>query len=119
MIITYGSIVKEAERAADMLAQKDFSCDILLLEQLKPLDTDAILTLLPENVPIVFLEEGARGGGVGVMLYDAIRQNTKMQNRTYTTLAIDSFAEGVKGESLYKTCGISAEDVVKAFLNTK
>lgn len=116
IIITYGSIVKEAERATKTLSEKDFSCGIILLEQLKPLDTKTILSVLPENCPIVFLEEGARAGGVGVMLYDAIRNDAKMQNRTYTTLAIDSFAEGVKGESLYKTCGISAEDVVNAFL---
>ena len=77
------------------------------------------LSVLPESCPIVFLEEGARAGGVGVMLYDAIRNDAKMKNRAYTTLAIDSFAEGVKGETLYKTCGISAEDVVKAFLGTK
>ncbi len=119
IIITYGSIVKEAERAAKILSDQNFTCGIILLEQLKPLDTETILSVLPENTPIVFLEEGARAGGVGVMLYDAIRSDAKMKNRAYTTLAIDSFAEGVKGEALYKTCGISAEDVVNTFLGTK
>lgn len=119
VIITYGSIVKQAEKAAKTLSEQGFACGILLLEQLKPLDTQTILSVMPPNCPIVFLEEGARAGGVGVMLYDAVRNNTKMQNRAYTVLAIDSFAEGVKGETLYQTCGISAEDVVKAFTDTK
>ena len=119
VIITYGSIVKEAERAASLLAAQGFACSIVLLEQLKPLDTETILSILSDNCPIVFLEEGARAGGVGVMLYDAIRTNSIMKDRPYTILAIDSFAEGVKGENLYKTCGISAEDVVKVFGNTK
>lgn len=117
IIITYGSIVKEAERAAKILFEKDFACSIILLEQLKPLDTETILAVLPQDTPIVFLEEGARAGGVGVTLYDAIRKDAAMKDRAYTTLAIDSFAEGVAGESLYKTCGISAEDVVKAFIS--
>ena len=119
IIITYGSIIKEAERAAKILADQGFACGIILLEQLKPLETDAILSLLPKDLPIVFLEEGARIGGVGVTLYDAIRNDISMKDRAYTTLAIDSFAEGVAGESLYKTCGISAEDVVKAFVSQK
>ena len=119
IIITYGGIVKEAERAAKILADQGFTCGIILLEQLKPLDTDTILSLLPQDQPIVFLEEGARIGGVGVTLYDAIRNDISMKDRAYTTLAIDSFAEGVAGESLYKTCGISAEDVVKAFVSQK
>ena len=116
IIITYGSIVKEAERAAKILSEKGFACSIILLEQLKPLDTKTILAVLPKDLPIVFLEEGARAGGVGVTLYDAIHKNADMKDRAYTTLAIDSFAEGVAGESLYTTCGISAEDVVKAFI---
>ena len=119
VIITYGGIVKEAEKAAAILSEKGFACGILLLEELKPLDTSTILDMLPPNCPIVFLEEGARAGGVGVSLYDAIRTDSKMKNRTYTVLAIDSFAEGVKGESLFKTCGISAQDVVNAFQNAK
>lgn len=119
IIITYGSIVKEAERAAKILADKGFACGIILLEQLKPLDTNTILSLLPQDLPIVFLEEGARIGGVGVTLYDTIRKDAAMKDRAYTTLAIDSFAEGIKGESLHKTCGISAEDVVEAFQNAK
>ena len=115
IIITYGSIVKEAEKAVQLLATKSFHCGIILLEQLKPLDSGTVLAILPKDVPIVFLEEGARAGGVGVTLYDAIRKDTTMKDRSYTTLAIDSFAEGVKGESLYRTCGISAEDVVRVF----
>lgn len=116
IILTYGAILKEALRAKTLLDAKGFHCSILLLEQLRPLDTEAILSLLSAApCPIVFLEEGMRTGGIGVSLYDAIRHETCMKDRAYTVLAIDSFAEGIKGESLYTTCGISAEDVVRVF----
>ena len=76
----------------------------------------AILEILGQNnKPIVFLEEGVRTGGVGMTLYDAIHSNPAMKDRAYTTLAIDSFGEGKWGESIYRTLGISAEDVVDLF----
>ncbi len=117
-LLTYSHGIVEAERAKTLLFEKGFSLGIILMEQLKPLPTKEILTLLGNSrKPIVFLEEGIRTGGVGMALYDAIRQFPEMQNRPYTTLAIDSFGEGRKGESLMKTLGISAEDVVSALIN--
>ena len=116
-LLTYSHGVIEAKRAKALLANRGFTLGIVVLEELRPLPLEAILISLgKENKPIVFLEEGIRTGGIGVSLHDAISQAPTMQNRTYTTLAIDSFGEGKLGESLYKTLGISAEDVVKAFL---
>ena len=119
IIITYGSIVKEAITAAKQLEKQNFNCGIILLEQLKPLPTDAILKLLPADIPVIFLEEGTRAGGVGTSLIEETHNHPTMRSRPYTVLAIDSFAEGVKGETLYQTCGISAEDIVKAFHHNK
>ncbi len=116
-LITYSHGIVEAERAQKLLSEKNFSLDILVMEQLKPLPTESILSLLTEDEgPIVFLEEGIRTGGIGMALYDAIRQEPVMKKRPYTVLAIDTFGEGQKGESLYQTLGISAEDIVDVFL---
>ncbi|MBQ7365239.1 MAG: 1-deoxy-D-xylulose-5-phosphate synthase [Clostridia bacterium] len=116
-LLTYSHAVLEAKRAVGLLAEQGFSCALVVLEQLKPLPYSEILAILgTSQKPIVFLEEGIRTGGVGVTLYDGIRQAPTLANRSYTVLAIDSFGEGTQCESLYRTLGISAEDVVKAFL---
>jgi len=115
IIITYSHAVTEARRAKTLLKEKGFTAGILVMEQLKPLPVKEILDAIGEQAPIVFLEEGIRAGGVGVMLYDAIRQAPALKDRPYTTLAIDSFGEGIMGEPLVKTLGISAEHVVKTF----
>lgn len=117
-LLTYSHGVVEATRARELLAKRGFSLAVVALEKLKPLPTNDILTLLEKtDGPIVFLEEGIRTGGVGMTLYDAIRAHPTMKARAYTTLAIDSFGEGKLGESLYRTLGIAAEDVVDAFLS--
>ena len=118
IVMTYGGILREAMIARAYLAQKGFACGIIVLEKLLPLEIDAILSLLPDApVPIVFLEEGIRSGGVGVNFYDAARNREKMKNRPYRVLAINALTDGRKGETLTETCGIAASDVVNAFLN--
>ena len=119
IIITYSHAITEARRAKKLLEEKGFHAGILVMEQLKPLPERELLAVLGKSTPIVFLEEGIRAGGVGVMLYDALRRQPTMQSRAYTTLAIDSFGEGVKGETLQQTLGIAAENVVNAFLGSQ
>ena len=115
-LLTYSHGIVEALRAKKLLKERGFTLGIIALEKLKPLPIDEILAALGKDKPIVFLEEGIRTGGVGMALYDTIHTAPTMQNRAYTTLAIDTFGEGKWGESLYKTLGISAEDVVRVLL---
>ena len=116
-LLTYSHGITEGLRAQKLLEERGFSLAVVALEKLKPLPTEEILALLAKDrKPIVFLAEGMRAGGIGVALYDQARENPVMQDRAYTTLAIDSFGEGKRGESLYQTLGISAEDVARVFL---
>ncbi|NLK38990.1 MAG: 1-deoxy-D-xylulose-5-phosphate synthase [Clostridiales bacterium] len=124
VIITYGQIAAEALEAADSLKSKGIRCGVILLELLKPYDKTAelVLPLLPSGEGLVlFLEEGIRDGGAGMLLFDRLTQRSieseKMKNKTYVIMAIDDhFAIQDKNESIYKTCGISSEDVVARVL---
>ncbi len=114
VIITYGKILSEAVKAKKALADLGIPCKIILLEKLKPLSTSEILSLIPDKkIPVVFLEEGIKSGGVGENLYEELRSTDKMSARDYKIFAIEDFAEGVLGESLYKTCKISSEDITE------
>lgn len=120
VIITYGQIVSEALAAAKQLSEQGIPCGVILLEALKPYDVTAerILPLLPSgDALVIFLEEGIRNGGAGMLLFDRLTSRAdragKMKNKTTAILAIDDhFAIQHKNESIYKTCRISSEDVI-------
>lgn len=119
VIITYGQIAAEALTASESLCKKGIQSGVILLETLKPYDetADEVLPLLPEgNALVIFLEEGIRDGGAGMLLYDRLTRKN-MKNKTYIIQAIDdNFAFQDKDESIYKTCGISSGDVIRCAL---
>ncbi|MCI8331574.1 MAG: 1-deoxy-D-xylulose-5-phosphate synthase [Clostridiales bacterium] len=108
IVITYGSIVREALAAK---AESDFG--IILLEKIKPYEAIAkeIETILPDDCQkIVFLEEGVYNGGAGMIL-----KNTLHTKAPFEIVAIkDQFGEGHLGETLYETCGISKKQILEA-----
>lgn len=106
VVITYGKAVNEVLRAK---AEADFG--IILLEKLKPYGDIArsLRAVLPRGARVIFLEEGVCAGGAAMMLKEELSPE-----HTLSILAIkDGFAEGVQGESLYKTCKISYLDLLE------
>ena len=115
IIITHGRITCEALTARDVLATQGIRIGILLCEYLKPYDRLAteIASHLPENVPLLFLEEELRAGGFGMMLSDALIRRECLVNRPYAILATDdSFVHQDKHESVYHTAGVDAEAIM-------
>lgn len=116
VIVTYGRIAEEAIKAKKALEQKGISVGIILLEFLKPyglLCKEYIAKMLNDrNTPIVFLEEGIKNGGAGMILADTLAEKFAYNREKMRVVAIDdSFGYGAKNENIYKTLGISAEDV--------
>lgn len=119
-IVTYGRITAQALRAADMLSERGKRIKIILLNRLRPykLIADEILSEISgTDTPVVFLEEGVRAAGAAENLCRYLREDQSFRSRDVRVLAIDEdFGFSKKGEDLYKTLGISADDVVKLFL---
>ncbi len=116
MIITYGRITAQAQKAQAILQEKGITCGILCLEQLKPLSpiTDAILPWIRPCEKVLFLEEGIRAGGVGMLLCDELLQ--RKEKIPYRILAIeDSFVETMD-EDFYHSAHIGAQDAVDALM---
>jgi len=63
-IITYSRMVREAEAAADALAQQGLSVEVLDLRTLCPLDLEAITASAAKTGRVILVEEGPRTGGV-------------------------------------------------------
>ena len=115
VIVTYGRIAAEAVKAKKALLEKGVKAGIVLLEFLKPYGECARLVedvLGGRKPPVVFLEEGIKNGGAGMILADLLSEKHGFERERMRVLAIDdNFGYGAKNENIYTTLGISAEDV--------
>ena len=126
VIITYGCVVSEALRAADILKKEGLSAGIILLERLKPYDVTAeeILALLPASVKAaVFLEEGIEAGGASMLLRHELYEEFEGRGVKSAIRAIpDRFVKPTEPTTLYRDCSLTGEDVagtVKQLLKAK
>lgn len=118
VILTYGGVAGEALRAAVKLAQSRIKCGVILLERLKPYEETAaqVAALLPEDAPVVFLEEGIAEGGAGEALFCALCRADSgfATHHPWETLAIRGhFAAPASSVDLRAYCGIDAAAVVR------
>jgi pyruvate dehydrogenase E1 component beta subunit len=56
-IVSFGKIIKEAFKAADVLAKEGVSCEVIDLRTVRPMDTEAILKSVKKTNRLVILEE--------------------------------------------------------------
>ncbi len=63
-IVSFGKIIKEADKAADELAKEHISCEIIDLRTVKPLDYEAVLKSVKKTNRLVILEEAWPFGNV-------------------------------------------------------
>ena len=120
VIVTYGRIVKEAMAAKKKLEAQNIKCGIILLETLKPYSAaaDRIALWLPKSpCAVIFLEEGIKNGGAGMLTLEALRKKHSkiMETKNTDILAIDdSFAIRTQDESIFRTAKISADDILRS-----
>jgi pyruvate dehydrogenase E1 component beta subunit len=63
-IVSFGKIIKEADKAADELAKENISCEIIDLRTIKPLDYAAVVKSVKKTNRLVILEEAWPFGNV-------------------------------------------------------
>ena len=56
-IVSFGKIIKEAYKAADILEKKGINCEIIDLRTVRPLDLDTIFTSVKKTNRLIILEE--------------------------------------------------------------
>lgn len=123
VIITYGRIVTEAMAAADKLRSQGIQTGVILLETLKPYSVSAerIAKLLPSGpCAVLFLEEGMRYGGAGMLTFDKLSSKYEklMKNKRTDIVAIDdNFVVRTQEESVFRTAKISANDVLRTMVH--
>lgn len=74
-IVSFGKIIKEADKAADELAKDGISCEIIDLRTVKPLDYEAILNSVKKTNRLVILEEAWPYGNVATEITFHVQSN--------------------------------------------
>ena len=74
-IVSFGKIIKEADKAADELEKEGISCEIIDLRTVKPLDYEAILNSVKKTNRLVILEEAWPFGNVATEITFHVQSN--------------------------------------------
>jgi len=74
-IVSFGKIIKEADKAADELEKEGISCEIIDLRTVKPMDYEAILTSVKKTNRLVVLEEAWPFGNVASEITFHVQQH--------------------------------------------
>ena len=56
-VVSFGKIIKEAYKAADILAQEGIECEVIDLRTIRPMDFETIFTSVKKTNRLVILEE--------------------------------------------------------------
>jgi len=64
-IVAFSRMVGVAEKAADMLAQKGISAEVINLRTIRPLDRETIIKSVIKTGRVITVEEGWPQNGIG------------------------------------------------------
>lgn len=111
-IIACGHLVWKALQAADELAVRGISAEVINMHTIKPLDEAAVLESVDRTGCVVTCEEHNRYGGLG----DAVAQvlvRSRPVPQEYVAVN-DSFGESGTPDQLLRKYGLDTPDVVRA-----
>ena len=113
--VTYGTIAENVLNASDMLKLEGENVGVILLEILKPYDVTSkkVMPYLQAAKKIVFVEEGIKNGGAGMLFRHSLELcGFNFNSLDYEILAIDdNFASPEEICDLYDYVGLSAEKI--------
>ena len=117
-ILSFGTRLGEALKAADMLAARGLSATVADARFAKPLDIDLLLRLAREHEALITVEEGSMGGfGAFVLhalaLHGALDRGLKVRTLTLP----DLFQDHDKPDVQYADAGIDAEGIMRGALD--
>ncbi|MFD1096584.1 transketolase family protein [Salegentibacter chungangensis] len=111
-IIATGHLVWEALQAAEQLAEKGISADVLDIHTIKPLDEEAILNSVKKTGCVVTAEEHNFLGGLGESVSRTLAVNHPAPQEFVATQ--DVFGESGTPAQLMEKYGLNADAIIKA-----
>jgi 1-deoxy-D-xylulose-5-phosphate synthase len=116
-ILSFGTRLGEALKAADMLAARGLSATVADARFAKPLDVELILRLAREHEALVTVEEGAVGG-FGSFVLQALAGHGALDRglKVRSLVLPDIFQDQDRPEAMYAQAGLDAEGIVRGAL---
>jgi 1-deoxy-D-xylulose-5-phosphate synthase len=116
-ILSFGTRLAEALKAADMLAARGLSATVADARFAKPLDVELILRLARHHEALITVEEGAVGG-FGSFVLQALAEHGALDRglKIRSLVLPDVFQDHDKPEAMYALAGLDAEGIVRGAL---
>ena len=116
-ILSFGTRLSEALKAADMLAARGLSATVADARFAKPLDVDLVLRLARDHEALISVEEGAMGG-FGSFVLQALSEHGALDRglKIRSLVLPDIFQDQDKPEAMYAQAGLDAEGIVRGAL---
>jgi len=116
-ILSFGTRLAEALKAADMLAARGLSATVADARFAKPLDVDLVLRLARHHEALITVEEGAVGG-FGSFVLQALAEHGVLDRglKVRSLVLPDVFQDQDKPEAMYAQAGLDAEGIVRGAL---
>ena len=111
-IFATGHLVWKAIQAAEALAEKGISAEVINIHTIKPLDAEAVLNSARKTRCVVTAEEHQMNGGLGDSIAQLLVRNLPLPLEMVAVN--DSFGESGKPEELLVKYHLDAPDIVSA-----
>ncbi|HEX7885263.1 MAG TPA: 1-deoxy-D-xylulose-5-phosphate synthase [Phenylobacterium sp.] len=117
-ILSFGTRLGEALKAADQLAARGLSATVADARFAKPLDVDLLLRLAREHEALITVEEGSVGGFGAFVLHALAEHGALDRGLKVRTLTLpDIFQDHDKPEVMYALAGLDADGIVRTALS--
>jgi 1-deoxy-D-xylulose-5-phosphate synthase len=116
-ILSLGTRLEEALKAADTLGARGFSATVADARFAKPLDEELILRLAREHEVVVTVEEGARGGFGAFVLHMLAEKGALDGGLKIRTMTLpDIFQDQDTPYNMYEAAGLNARHIAATAL---
>ena len=110
VIITYGTLVNNAVRAADILHQRGIEAGVVRLTQIKPLPVDCLISAFAGSKHIVIVEETCQGSGIYEDIAWQLCKQLPECNFTHIDLGNQYVTHGSM-DALYRLHGLDPDSI--------
>lgn len=115
-IVTYGTLVNIALKAADRLADRGIGCEVIKLGAISPVDYETIIASVKKTKNLLVLEDCVAEGCVGQRIAaHLLSEGVNTKNLLLKNCGM-SFVPHGSVERLYKSLGLDAEGVETSVL---
>ena len=111
-LISTGSMLSEALKAAEELSKEKISARVIHIHTIKPIDKEIIIKAAKETKGIVTVEDHSIIGGLGSSVAEFLSES--YPKKIIKVGVKDTFGESGSADELYRKYGLTSEEIIKS-----